>query len=393
MTTTETLDQLFKDHRVNVSVSGSTVGPTVTRYSLALGPGVRPEKIKSLLQSIGVALDTDSVRLVRGAIEVPSEARRVVALPPALRSESALQVPLGQDVTGRRADVNLATLPHLLVAGATGSGKSAWLNAMLCTLIGRNTPDELGLILIDPKQVELTPYADVAHLMTPIITDPTKAVEALNGLVDRMEDRYAAMRDAGVRHIDDYNHQAERVYPYVVVVIDELADLMMSTDKDVERPIVRIGQKGRAAGIHLVLATQRPSVDVVTGLIKSNVPARLAFATVSMTDSRVVLDRPGAEKLIGRGDGLYLGPESLSAERVQGPYVGDAQIAAVVAGVVARYGRADHPEPERATPRRKLGKVAKLVALVVALAIGAGVGALEMSQQAAHAAVSVSTGQ
>lgn len=384
------LDQLFVDHKVNARVSGAVVGPTVTRYDIALGAGVRPEKIKSLIQAIGYALDTDSVRLVRGGIELPSERRAVVRLESPCVGEPTLQLPLGSGVNGARADVDLAKMPHMLVAGATGSGKSAWLNAALCTLIERNSPNTLGLILIDPKQVELTPYEDVPHLMTPIITDPLTAERALNGVVERMEERYAAMRLAGVRHIDDYNRQASERYPYIVIVIDELADLMMSSDKAVERPIVRIGQKGRAAGIHMVLATQRPSVDVVTGLIKSNVPARLAFATASGTDSRVVLDRVGAEKLLGRGDGLYLGPESLAAERIQGPFVEDAEVAATVARAVRRYGRSAEvvSEPVGQTRARVTGRM-KLVGLVVALAIGVGCGVVAAEGAAAPAESSV----
>lgn len=395
MDTQSKLDQLFVDHKVNATCAGSITGPTVTRYNITLGAGVRPEKIKSLLNAIGYTLDTDSVRLVRGAIEVPSERRTMVEWLAPTRSQSTLSIDLGTDVAGTRVGLNLALMPHIIVAGATGSGKSAWLNSLLCTLIARNTPDELELLLIDPKQVELTPYEDVPHLVAPIIVDGTVAKAALDSLVDRMEDRYAAMRVAGVRNVDDYNRVSPRQYTRVVVVVDELADLMMSTNKAVERPIVRLGQKGRAAGIHLVLATQRPSVDVVTGLIKSNVPARLAFATASMTDSRVVLDRPGAEKLIGRGDGLYLGPESLEATRFQGPWIDDATIASTVADAVRRYGRSTVPALAAQGPpqRRKLSLTAKVVALVVALAIGAGIGAVESSQQPVDQQVTTSAGQ
>ncbi|MEX1164430.1 MAG: DNA translocase FtsK [Nitriliruptor sp.] len=356
----EALQETFRQFNIDATVARWSRGPTVTRFEIELGPGVQVKKVANMGDDIAYALAAPDVRIVAPipgksaiGVEVPNRQRDLITLGDILRSDEAardphpLTVALGVDIAGNPALVNLATMPHLLISGATGSGKSVTVNGMITSIIMRARPDQVRMILIDPKRVELVPYEGVPHLLTQVVTDPRRATDAVQWCVKEMEQRYELLATLGYRNIDGYNDavdageieprpgpdgtvlESERL-PYIVLVIDELADLMLVAPRDVEEAICRIAQKARAVGIHMVLATQRPSVDVITGLIKANVPSRLALAVSSQTDSRTIIDMNGAEKLVGKGDMLFLPASQGKPSRLQGCWVTEREVEAAV---------------------------------------------------------------
>jgi S-DNA-T family DNA segregation ATPase FtsK/SpoIIIE len=412
------LAEALHQHGVDVEVTGMTVGPTVTRYELELAPGVKVNRVTSLAHDMAYAMASPDVRILapipgRSAIgvEVPNRQRQLVTLgdilasPEAAAAKTPLAVGLGRDIAGRAVMLDLSTLPHVLIAGATGAGKSSCINSLVTSLLMRNTPDQVRLILVDPKRVELGAYNDVPHLLTEVVTNPKRAANALDWAVREMDLRYELLAEVGVRDVAGYNaavdrgdlptpaepdpvtgHGYERL-PYIVVVVDELNDLMMVAARDVEASICRIAQMARAVGIHLVIATQRPSVDVITGVIKANVPSRMAFSVTSLADSRVILDQSGAEKLVGSGDMLLVTASESRPRRIQGAWVEETCIQKVAA-----HWRRQASEPQyvegiaedtaaQSRPGGDAGDDDELLAEAMELVVRSGLGSTSMLQR------------
>ena len=403
------LQNLLKEHGVEAELTKIVPGPTVTRYEIELSPGVKVSKVTSLSHDIAYALATPDVRLLapipgRSAIgiEIPNRQRKLVSLGDVLSSSDAqkldhpLNVGLGLDISGSPRLMNLSELPHVLIAGQTGAGKSSCINSIVTSLLMRTNPDEVKMVMVDPKRVELGQYNNVPHLLTKVITNPKKAVDALSWAVSEMDRRYDLLADGQVRDINGYHEKYDAGlldtdkfdrFPFIVVCIDELNDLMMVAGREVESAIVRLAQMARAIGIHLVVATQRPSVDVITGVMKANIPSRLAFSVASTTDSRVILDQSGAEKLIGLGDMLIVTASNPRLERIQGAWVTEAEIKDVVSWVKSQKEAEYNPaviEEQKSTAvqnNEDLGEDEELIKTATELVVRSQLGSTSMLQR------------